>query len=104
MYDELGDKFEEKLLNVASKFVNATTKTPEYSCTVSDGLEIPLPQGGNLVQNYATSSAYSVLVRMNTDDWEDWKKAYTTDNLYSKVLKASQIDNDEAGHYTQYQI
>ena len=104
MYNELGDKFEEKLLNVASKFVNATTKTPEYSCTVSDGLEIPLPKGGNLVQNYATSSAYSVLVRMNTDDLEDWKKAYTTDNLYSKVLRASQIDNNEARHYTQYQI
>ena len=41
---------------------------------------------------------------MNTDDLEDWKKAYTADNLYSKVLKASQINNDEAGHYTQYQI
>ena len=52
MYDELGDKFEEKLLNFASKFVNATAETPEYSCTVSDGLEIPLPEGGNLVQNY----------------------------------------------------
>ena len=104
MYDELGDKFKEKLLNVASKFVNATAKTPEYSCTVSDGPEIPLPEGGNLVQNYVTSNTYSVLVGMNTDDLEDWKKAYTTDNLYSKVLKASQIDNDEVGHYTQYQI
>ena len=104
MYDELGDKFEEKLLNIASKFVNATAETPEYSCTVSDGLEIPLPEGGNLVQNYATSSTYSVLVGMNADDLKDWKKAYTTDHLYSKVLKASQIDNDEAGHYTQYQI
>ena len=104
MYDELGDKFEEKLLNVASKFVKTTAKTPEYPCTVSDGLEIPLPEGGNLVQNYVTSSTYSVLVGMNTDDLEDWKKAYTTDNLYSKVLKASQIDNDETGHYMQYQI
>src|ERR1700683_2827090 len=68
MYDELGDKFEEKLLNVASKFVNSSTKTPEYSCTASDGLEIPLPKGGNLIQNYAMSSAYSVIVRMNTND------------------------------------
>ena len=104
MYDELEDKFEEKLLNVASKFINATAETPEYSCTVSDGLEIPLPQDGNLVQNHATSSTYSVLVGMNADDLEDWNKAYITNNLYSKVLKASQIDNNEAGHYTQYQI
>jgi hypothetical protein len=104
MYDELGDKFKEKLLNVASKFVNPTTETPEYSCTVLDDLEIPLPEGGNLVQNYVTSSTYSVLVGMNTDDLKDWKRAYTTDNLYSKALRASQINNDEVGHYMQYQI
>jgi hypothetical protein len=50
------------------------------------------------------SSTYSVLVGMNANDLKDWKRAYTTDNLYSKVLRASQIDNDDAGQYTQYQI
>src|SRR6202050_852964 len=104
MYSELGENFDEKLLNVASKFVNSTTETPEYAYTASGSLEILFPEGGSLVQDYATSSAYSILVRMNTDDLEGWKRAYTADNLYSKVLRASQIGHDEVGHYTQYQI
>src|ERR1700677_2853748 len=36
LYSELGEKFEEKLLNITSKFVNSTTKIPEYSYTALD--------------------------------------------------------------------
>src|SRR6202050_3878877 len=104
MYNELGEKFKEKLLNVISKFVNSTTEIPEYAYTASDSLEILLPEGGNVVQDYVMSSTYSILVRMNANDLEGWKRAYTTDNLYSKVLRASQIGHNEAGHYTPYQI
>jgi len=87
-----------------SKFVNSTTEIPEYSYITSDSLEIPLPEGGNLVQDYMTSNTYSILIRMNANDLEDRKRAYATDNLYSKVLRASQTDHNKAGHYTQYQI
>src|SRR6202453_345676 len=104
MYSKLEEKFEEKMLNVASKFVNSTAEIPEYSYTASDSLEIPLPEGGSLVQDYATSSTYSILVGMNTDDLEGWKEAYIADNFYSKVFRDSQIGHDKAGHYTQYQI
>src|SRR6202453_4174920 len=45
MYSKLEEKFEEKMLNVASKFVNSTAEIPEYSYTASDSLEIPLPEG-----------------------------------------------------------
>jgi hypothetical protein len=69
-----------------------------------DGLEIPLPEGGSLVHDCVMSSTYSILVRMNADDLKDWKRAYTTNSLYSKVLSASQIDHNEAGNYMQYQI
>ena len=104
MYSELGERFEEKLLNVASRCVNSTIKILEYSYTGLDSLEIFLPEGGSLVQDYVTSNTYSVLVGMKANDLEGWKGAYTTNNLYSKVLKASQIDHDKAGHYSQYQI
>jgi hypothetical protein len=40
MYSELGEKFEEKLLNVTSKCVNSTIKTAKYSHTALDSLEI----------------------------------------------------------------
>src|ERR1700683_3144985 len=64
MYSELGENFEEKLLNIALKFVNSTTEIPEYSYTASDSLEMPLPKGGSLAQDYVTSSTYSILVGM----------------------------------------
>src|SRR5882672_6647190 len=32
------------------------------------------------------------------------EKAYTNDKLYSKILKASQINNNKEGNYPQYQI
>ena len=47
MYSKLGEKFKEKLLNVALKFVNSTTEIPEYTDIALDSLEILLPKGRN---------------------------------------------------------
>jgi transposase InsO family protein len=104
MYQDLGEKFEEKLLNVASKYVNSSSEIPDYSYTASNGLEIILPDGDSLSLDYVTSNTYSVLVGMNTDNLNNWKTAYITDKLYSKVLTVSKANNDEAGLYPQYQI
>ena len=65
MYGELGERFEEKLLNVASKYVNSNQNLPDYSHLAQNGLELMLPKGESLVQDYATSNTYSVLVRMD---------------------------------------
>jgi len=97
MYTELGGNFEEKLLNVASKCVNTPSEIPDYSYTAENGLELNLPKGECLRQNYTTSNTYSVLVGMSSNELEEWKKAYMQDKLYSKILKVSQADNDEEG-------
>jgi hypothetical protein len=104
IYSKLGEKFEEKLLNVASKCINSFSEIPDYSHITKDGLEIKFPEGEYLVQDYLTSNTYSVLVGMSSDELEEWKKAYTTNKLYSRILKASQTDNDKEGNYPQYQI
>ena len=104
MYTELGGNFEEKLLNVTSKCVNTPSEIPDYSYTAENGLELNLPEGECLLQNYTTSNTYSVLVGMSSNELEEWKKAYMQDKLYSKILKVSQADNDEEGNYPQYQI
>jgi hypothetical protein len=88
MYRDLGEKFEEKLLNVASKYVNSNQNLPNYSHLTQDGLELILPEGESLVQDYATSNTYSVLVGMDNEGFEFWKKGYATDQFYSKVLNA----------------
>ena len=41
---------------------------------------------------------------MQSDELNIWKKAYSTDALFSKVLKASIMDNDEEGNHPQHQI
>ena len=42
MYSELGEKFEEKLLNVAAKYVNSNCDLPDYSHLALNGLELIL--------------------------------------------------------------
>ena len=104
MYGELGERFEEKLLNVASKYVNSNHNLPDYSHLAQNGLELMLPEGESLVQDYATSNTYSVLVGMDNKGLETWKESYATDQFYSKVLNAFQINNDKDGNYPQYQL
>ena len=74
MYSKLEEKFKEKLLNVASKYVNSNHNLPDYSHLAQDSLQLILPEGESLVQDYTTSNTYSVLVRMDNEGLESWKK------------------------------
>ena len=104
MYSELGEKFEEKLLKVASKYINSNQNLPDYSHLAQDSLKLILPEGESLVQDYATSNTYSVLVGMDNEGLEFWKKGYATNQLYSKVLNTFQVNDDKDGNYPQYQL
>ena len=65
-------KFKEKLLNIASKYLNSNYNLPDYSHLAQDGLELILPEGESLVQDYTTSNTYSVLIGMNNEGLESW--------------------------------
>ena len=104
MYSKLGEKFEDKLLNTATKYVNSSRDLPDYSYLALDGLELILPKGESLVQDYATPNTYSVLVEINNEGLESWKEGYRTNRIYSKVLDAFQINNKTDRNYPQYQI
>jgi hypothetical protein len=80
------------------------SKEPDYSYIFLDSLEIHLPSGHEFTLDHISSNSYSILVGMQSDELNIWKKAYSTDTLFSKVLKASIMDNDEEGNYPQYQI
>jgi hypothetical protein len=41
---------------------------------------------------------------MDNEGLESWKKGYTTDQFYSKVLNAFQVNDDKDGNYPQYQV
>ena len=100
MYGELGERFEEKLLNVSSKYINSNQNLPDYSHLTQNGLKLMLPEGESLVQDYATSNTYSVLVEMNNKGLETWKETYATDQFYSKVLNTFIIHSDRSEEHT----
>ena len=104
MYSELREKFEEKLLNIASKYINSNYSLPDYSHLALDCLELILPEGESLVQDYATSNTYSVIIGMDNEGLESWKESYITVKFYSKVLNAFQVNDDKDGNYLQYQM
>ena len=104
MYSELGEKFAEKLLNVASKYVNSNTDLPDYSHLDLDELELMLPKGESLIQDYATSNMCSILIGIDNEGLESWKKGHSTDSIYSKVLDAFHINGDKYRNYPQYQM
>ena len=104
MYSELGEEFEKKLLNVTSKYINLNTNLPDYSHLTSDGLELILPEGESLIQDYTTSDTYSILVGIDSEGLEFWKKGYSTNSIYSKVLDTFQINDNKDRNYPQYQM
>jgi hypothetical protein len=100
----LGEEFEEKLLDVASKYINSNTDLPDYSHLALDGLKLMLPKGESLIQDYATSNMYSVLIGIDNEGLESWKKGYSTNSIYSKALGAFQINGDKDRNDPQYQM
>jgi len=77
---------------VASNFVLLDlVEELDYSYISPDSLEIFLPSRQELTLDHLLSNSYSVLVGMQSDEFNTWEKA-------------SLPDNDEEGNYPQYQI
>jgi hypothetical protein len=105
MYSELGGRFEEKLLSVVSDFVvSELLEEPDYSFISLNSLEVCLPSRHEFTLDHVSSNSYSILVRIQSKELNTWKMAYSSDALFSQVLKASITNNDEEGNYPQYQI
>jgi hypothetical protein len=105
MYQELGAKFEEKQLKFAANFaVTEVEEIPDYVYSSSQPLDVFLPGGQIIHQNYYSSTAYSVLVGMAEEEIAAWKGAYASDMLFSRAIEALTTDLEESSKYTQYQI
>jgi hypothetical protein len=102
MYDALGGEFEEKILKVASNFVNQKLNSPvDYSKRVADTLEFQLPDQSSITSDYDTSKTYSTIISISAKEIKKWKETYRQDSHLSQVLKAEEEgDNNK---YAQYQ-
>jgi hypothetical protein len=103
MYDTLGGEFEEKLLKVASNFINKELNSSvDYSKQVADTLEFQLPDQSSITSDYHTSETYSTIISISTEEIKKWKEAYRQDSHLSQVLKVE--EEEDINKYTQYQI
>lgn len=100
MYSELGDRFEEKLLKVASK--HALSWLDDQSATYS-AIQIQDPSKDK--DAYLTSSYHSLVIGFSDKEYEKWKAAYHQDKHFSEVLKAIKDTKDWAKPlYPQYYL
>lgn len=103
MYTKLGERFEEKLLNVATNFVaQESHQPPDHSLIITNALDIPALQGDSGATAYHTSSSYSVITHISASEIEEWRTAYSHDALWSKVLYAFQSNEDDSEYLSQY--
>ena len=103
MYDALGGEFEEKLLKVASNFVNQELNSQvDYSKQVADTLEFQLPDQSSITSDYHTSETYSTLISISAEEVKKWKGVCRQDSHLSQVLKAE--EEEDIDKYAQHQI
>jgi hypothetical protein len=105
MFSELGPRFEEKLLNVASGLVQAEElEVPDYSHTKYNCLELHVHGELSCYEDYVTSNSFSVLIGLSPEELDVWIKAYAADTLFSEVLKANQESQGTQDKYSQYSV
>lgn len=101
MFKELGPKFEEKLLTMASNFMVSELQITEDTIHVPINLKVGDSEEVETLQT--ASSKYTTLVGMDQDEVLKWKVAYDEDPHFSSVLKAIREDKDNNIPYLQYQ-
>src|SRR6267154_1242691 len=105
MYTALGSQFEEKLLKVASNFVEQELReSTDNSKTVSEALEVILPDNTSISPEYYTSEVYSTHIFISPEELNKWKEAYGKDALLSEVLKTDEEEERADDKYNQYQV
>ena len=105
MYTALGSQFEEKLLKVASNFVEQELReSTDNSKTVSEALEVILLDNTSISPEYYTSEVYSTHIFISPEELNKWKEAYGQDALLSEVLRTDKEEERTNDKYNQYQV
>jgi len=102
IHETLGDKFEQHLLSMASRYVRLDySDLPGYSY-LSEGFWISFSDGLNLAHPYATSNSHSVLIGKSEEELESWKSAFGSDPHFQRVLV--ETEDEESAIVCQYQF
>ena len=100
MFEELGPKFEEKLLNVAARFAEAELQIEDNSTHMkvllgsTDDKEIGI--------QYLTSRSYSTMIHIDKRELQEWKDAYAKDPHFSLVINSKTQGEEGSLTFPQY--
>lgn len=96
MYVELGDRFKEKLLRMASKHTQAITdeEVAPTPLELEDSIEDPDPEV--VPRTYATSAQHALLINYQESELKRWTSGYQDDPHFKEVLKGLKSTTDWA--------
>ena len=102
MFEELGPKFEEKLLTVATRFAEAELQYEDDRMTTN--IRLNLTDSNEVDVPYSTSRSYSTIVQVDETELSEWKSGYSRDPHYSLVLESAKKDEGLNLTFPQYHI
>ncbi|HXP51692.1 MAG TPA: reverse transcriptase domain-containing protein, partial [Bacteroidia bacterium] len=94
MYDELGSRFEEKLLKVASKYINSQEHPTSDVKTYFGEIEVLVPDGEKISTEYHFSKSYNILIHVSPQELGKWKIAYSQDSYFSQILETLRLEEN----------
>ena len=101
MFEELGSRFEERLLTVATHF--AETELQIEDDRVFMEVPLSLDNGEEVKIHYPTSRRYSTTVQVSTEELQRWKSAYREDPHFSLIIASAKGDAEETdAKFSQY--
>ena len=100
MFEELGPKFEEKLLTVAARFAESELQLEEDRTTVN--LPLTLPNGEEVNIQHLTSKSFSTTVHVSESELHEWRNAYLRDPHFKLVCESRSGDKNTNLTFSQY--
>lgn len=101
MFEELGSRFEERLLTVATHF--AETELQIEDDHVFMDVPLSLDNGEEVKIHYPTSRTYSTTVQVSTEELQRWKSVYREDPHFSLIIASAKGDAEETdAKFSQY--
>ena len=85
MFEELGPRFEEKLLTVTTCFAESELQLENGSTCLS--VSLPLVDSEEVTILYKTSQSYSTTVQVDKQKIWKWKNAYAWDPHFNLVCR-----------------
>lgn len=100
MFEELGPRFEEKLLTVAACFAESELQLEEDRTTIS--LPLTLANGEEVEIQHLTSKTFSTMVHVSESKLNEWRDAYFKDPHFKLVCESKSGDQNANLTFSQY--